>query len=251
MGIALYAFTCGHLTMPTKSFLAGEEGTLTVPVPAYLIVHEKGSVLFDTGMNPAAAHDHGRYTDQIHKSNQLHVTPDELLDARFMQSGLDLSRVTHLVNSHLHYDHAGGNSLAPDVPVIVQSRELDHARRAGLPFGYVAEDFETGQSFTTVDGEHDLFGDGSVVCIPTFGHTPGHQSLKVKTGRGTFVLAGDACYLRRTLDKLHLPRFRADEDAMIASLMALRELQTRGARIMYGHDPEFWQDIPQAPARLG
>ena len=65
------------------------------------------------------------------------------------------------------------------------------------------------------------------------------------------MLAGDACYLRRTLDKLHLPRFRADEDAMIASLMALRELQTRGARIMYGHDPEFWQDIPQAPARLG
>jgi glyoxylase-like metal-dependent hydrolase (beta-lactamase superfamily II) len=251
MGVALYAFTCGYLTMPTKSFLAGEDGTLTVPVPAYLLMHEKGTVLFDTGLNPDAAHDHARYTGQIHHSNQLHAAPADLLDARFEAAGFDLSRVTHLINSHLHYDHAGGNQLAPDVPVIVQSRELDHARAAGLPYGYVAEDFETGQSFRTVDGEHDLFGDGSIVCIPTFGHTPGHQSLKVKTDTGTFVLAGDACYLRRTLEKLHLPRFRADEDAMVASLLALRELEARGARIMYGHDPEFWTGIPQAPERLG
>lgn len=250
MSVELYAFTCGHLTMPTKSFLAGEEGTLTVPVPAYLIVHEKGSVLFDTGLNPHATDADSTYFDHIHPSNQLHVTAPELLSARFEEAQIDLRSVTHLVNSHLHYDHAGGNQLAPDVPVIVQQRELEHARVAGAPFGYVAEDFETGQSFRTIDGEHDLFGDGSIICVPTFGHTPGHQSLKIRTDKGTFVLAGDACYLRRSLEKLHLPRYRADEEAMLASLHTLQDLQNRGAKIMYGHDPDFWKDIPQAPARL-
>ena len=251
MTVALYAFTCGHLTMPFRSFLEGEEGTLKVPVPAYLVVHHKGSVLFDTGLNPHAAHDDSRYRDQVHKSHTFHVTNQELLPARFEEADLDLTSVTHLVNSLLHFDHAGGNQLAPDVPVIVQKRELEHAREAGTPFGYVAEDFETGQSFDMISGEHDLFGDGSVVCIPTPGHTPGHQSLKVATQKGQFVLAGDACYLRRSLDDLHLPRFRHDEEQMLKSLHTLRDLQQRGATIMYGHDPEFWEGIPQAPVRLG
>ncbi len=250
MSATLYAFTCGHLTMPFQAFLEGEKGTLTVPVPAYLIIHEKGSVLFDTGLNPHAVDPASDYMGHMHASTTFHVSEPELLPARFETAGLDIGSVTHIVNSHLHYDHAGGNQLAPDVPVIVQKRELDHARVAGTPYGYVADDFETGQSFTTISGEHDLFGDGSVTCIPTPGHTPGHQSLKVRTEKGSFVLAGDACYLRRSLDKLHLPRFRFDDEQMLASLHTLRDLQRRGARIMYGHDPEFWNSIPQAPARL-
>jgi len=236
--------------MPFKSFLEGVDGTLKVPVPAYLVVHEKGSVLFDTGLNPHAAHEDDRYRSQVHKSHTFHVTQTELLPARFEEAGLDLGAVTHLVNSHLHFDHAGGNQLAPDVPVLVQGVELDHARAVGAPFGYVAEDFETGQSFRTLSGEHDLFGDGSVVCIPTPGHTPGHQSLKVTTAKGTYVLAGDACYLKQSLDDLHMPRFRHDEEAMLASFHLLRDLRARGATIMYGHDPEFWESVPQAPLRL-
>ncbi|MEQ8745903.1 N-acyl homoserine lactonase family protein [Pyruvatibacter sp.] len=250
MSIALYAFTCGHLTIPFKSFLEGEEGLLTVPVPAYLLVHPKGSVLFDTGLNPHAVDPNGSYFDSIHPSNQIRVSTPELLNARFEQAGLDIAGVTHVINSHLHYDHAGGNSLAPDVPILIQKRELDHARAVGTAGGYVSADFETGQSFTMLNGEHDLFGDGSIVCMPTFGHTPGHQSLKVTTTTGTYILAGDACYLRRTLDDMHLPRFRYNDEQMLASLRALKALQQRGARIMYGHDPEFWETVPQAPVRL-
>ena len=63
-------------------------------------------------------------------------------------------------------------------------------------------------------------------------------------------IAGDACYLRRTLDDMHLPRFRYNDEQMLASLRALKALQQRGARIMYGHDPEFWETVPQAPVRL-
>ena len=57
---------------------------------------------------------------------------------------------------------------------------------------------------------------------------------------GDVVLTGDACYLRRTLDELHLPSVVDDADAMLASLARLRALRDAGARIIYGHDPEYW-----------
>ncbi len=53
MGPRLYAMTCGWLTMPSKLFLSGGEGWLAIPVPSYLIVHPKGTALFDTGLETA------------------------------------------------------------------------------------------------------------------------------------------------------------------------------------------------------
>ena len=250
MTVALYAFTCGHLTMPMAAFLEGEPGSLTVPVPAFLAVHEAGAVLFDTGLNPRLADADRLYGGRIHASIETHVTPADLIDARLHAAGIDPHAIAFVVNSHLHFDHAGGNCLAPDVPVLVQAREIDAARRGGARFGYVEEDYDTGQTLRALDGAHDVFGDGSVVCLPTYGHTPGHQSLKVATPRGTYVLAGDACYLRRTLEEMHLPASRYDAEAMRASLTRLKALQRRGATIVYGHDPEFWAGVPQAPSRL-
>ena len=68
---------------------------------------------------------------------------------------------------------------------------------------------------------------------------------------GSVVLTGDACYLRRTLDAMHLPAVVDDADAMRRSLQRLRALRDAGASIIYGHDPEAWATIPQAPAAVG
>ena len=101
-----------------------------------------------------------------------------------------------------------------------------------------------------IDGENDLFGDGSVICIPTYGHTPGHQSLKVRLSTGDVLLAGYACYLRQTLENLHLPKVVHDRKEMLDSLKRIQILQLAGARIYFGHDPEFWGLVPQAPAEI-
>lgn len=90
-----------------------------------------------------------------------------------------------------------------------------------------------------VEGEHDLFGDGAIVTVPTFGHTPGHQSLKVLLPAGDVVLAADAWYFKRTLDDLHLPKLVHNRAQMLDSLPLLRRLRGAGARIFYGHDPSF------------
>ena len=79
------------------------------------------------------------------------------------------------------------------------------------------------------------------------GTRAGHQSLRVRLDSGDVVLAADACYFCRTLRERRLPRHVHDRAAMLASLDRLEALERGGARIVFGHDPEFWQSVPQAP----
>ena len=171
--------------------------------------------------------------------------------ARTLQSQLEIepARIDYVVNSHLHFDHTGGNALLPNARVVIQRREWDAGRTPELikANAYDPRDYDLGHPVMQVEDEHDLFSDGSVVMFPTFGHTPGHQSLKLKLGTGEIVLAADACYLRQTLEELHLPKIVHDPAEMLRSLEALRRMRDAGARIFYGHDPEFWREVPQAP----
>ena len=161
--IILTPFTCGRLT---------------VPVTAYLIEHPAGLALFDTGPGPRSEE-------------------DALIDARLRAVGVDPGQVSLILNSHLHSGHAGGNALLPAASVIVQQAEW-HLAVTGTDSAYHAPDFDTGQPVITVTGAHDVFGDGSVVLVPTPGHTPGHQSARVQTSGGEVLLAGDACGRRRS-----------------------------------------------------
>ena len=250
MAVELYAFTCGFLTLPRAFLLKGESGMITVPVPSYLIVHPKGRVLFDTGLHEKELENPADYAgDVIARYHTFHFSAGEEIGARLRAIGVDPDGINIVVNSHLHFDHCGGNAQLPNADILIQRRELEHARATGSTNGYLVTDWDTGQGFREVDGEHDIFGDGTVVCLPTYGHTPGHQSLVVETAGGRMVLCGDACYFRRTLEEMRLPSPIGVNDAegMRASLRKLKALQDAGARLMYGHDPEFWQDVPQAP----
>ena len=94
-------------------------------------------------------------------------------------------------------------------------------RSATLPS---APDFDHPLDYRPVDGEHDVFGDGTVVLIPTYGHTPGHQSLRVRAGKGAdLVLTADACYTRENMDRDLLPGVLWDADEMARSLARLRD----------------------------
>ena len=254
MAVELYAYTCGRLTIPHNFLLEGESGWVTVPIPAYLIVHPRGRVLFDSGLHLQSQTDPIGYIGEAGmRYNTFHFEAGEEVSARLAAMGVAADQVEFIVISHLHYDHSGGNGQIPNADVVVQRREWAHATAAAdSNQGYLSKDWDTGQKVRQVDGEHDLFGDGAVTCIPTYGHTPGHQSLRVLTERGgEFVLCGDACYLKRSLETLHAPGVIADKAAALAVFARFRKMQARGATIMYGHDPEFWKTIPQAPARLG
>jgi len=222
MTVKLYAMTCGHLTGPLGRLMEGGEGEVRLPIPAYLIEHPKGTAVFDTGMHPDCQRDPlARVGERLNAIFRFHYAPGEEISARLQVMGRDPARIDLVVNSHLHFDHVGGNALIPNATIVVQ-----------------------------LDGEYDLFGDGSVVCLPTHGHTPGHQSLRVRLPSGDVVLAADACYFCQTLQERRLPMNVHDRSQMLASLEKLAQLQASGARIFFGHDHAFWHNVPQAPLQV-
>jgi N-acyl homoserine lactone hydrolase len=166
--------------------------------------------------------------------------------------GLKPDDVRYVANSHLHFDHCGGNEFFSRATFLVQRAELEAARRPGFVPGYSPSpmDFDHPLEYRMLDGEHDVFGDGTVLLLPTYGHTPGHQSLLVRAGKGTQVVcASDACYTRENMDRDVLPKILWNPSVMRDSLAALRKLRdSAGATIFYGHDPEQWAATPRAPA---
>jgi len=252
--VRVFAFTCGWLSSDLGLILGGESGTARLPIPAYVIQHPRGTVLFYSGMHPDLQTDPmTRLGPVVGPLFAVEFTPGEEIGARLAAVDIDPATVTHLVNSHLHFDHTGGNAQIPNARVVVQRREWEAGADPDLAarLAFDRRDYDLGHQVQLLDGEHDLFGDGRVVCVPTYGHTPGHQSLRVRLDDGsTIVLTADACYMRRTLEDLHLPRYVYDRDAMLDVLRRFREWRAAGARIFFGHDAEFWATVPQAPVAL-
>lgn len=252
MAVKIYAMTCGWLTSDLSMMLAGKEGKIHFPVPAYVIDHPRGIVLFDTGLHPQCQHDAPGRIGSLAELFTVQFREGEDIKSRLEALDIDANKIEFLINSHLHFDHTGGNELVPNAKIIIQEREWEagHIPELIQANGYVPSDFDHGHLVQTVNGEHDLFGDGRIVTIPTFGHTPGHQSLKVRLDSGDVVLTADACYLKETMLNLHLPHLVHDRAQMLNSILMLRRLERAGARMFYGHDPEFWTQVPQAPRHI-
>jgi len=251
-GIRLFAMTCGWLSSDLRPMLAGAEGTIRFPVPVYLIEHPKGRVLFDTGMHPLSPEDPFGQIGALASSFRVDMRPGEDVKSRLEKLDIDANKIDYVINSHLHFDHTGGNELLPNAKIFIQEREWEagHVPELIKANAFNPNNYDHGHLVHRVNGEFDLFGDGKIVTVPTFGHTPGHQSLRVKLNSGEVILAADACYFRQSLDNLHLPEIVFDRAQMIDSLLLLRKLRRAGARIFYGHDPEFWQEVPQAPLEV-
>jgi N-acyl homoserine lactone hydrolase len=253
MGARLFAFTCGTVTGDFARLMEGGQGDVTVPVPVFLIEHPKGRVLFDTGLHPECRNDPvGRLGIGTAKLFRIGFRPGEEVSAQLEAIDRDPARIDLVINSHFHFDHVGGNALIPNATMLVQRGEWDAATDPDIAalHGYNRRDFDLGHQLRLIDGEHDVFGDGAVVCLPTPGHTAGHQSLRLRLDSGEVVLAADACYFCQTLRERRLPRYVHDRKAMLASLDRLEALERSGARIFFGHDPEFWRSIPKAPATV-
>ena len=243
--VQLFAVTCGWFELPLTFFVGGEDKTpIKSPIPAYLIKHPKGMALFDTGLGVR----YRRAADAQIGGPGPDFDESADIAMRLRAMDVDPAEVKWIINSHLHLDHCGGNASIPNATVIVQSRELAVARAQADGKMYNPLDYEVGHPFLAIDGEYDLYGDGSVILFPTFGHTPGHQSARVKLPGGDVILAADCCYLKRNLDELTTSPTDHDRAASLETLRRLSDLRGQGVRIFYGHDPEFWRGVPQARA---
>jgi N-acyl homoserine lactone hydrolase len=230
--LRLHALPCGWERAPASAFDplgASHGGEIDVPFFAYVIVHPRGVVLVDSGPHPRLISDPVGHLGAQAATFDIRCTPDDLVSARLRTVGLSPSDVTHVVQSHLHYDHAGGLHDFRHAAWFVQRRELAFARQppayqSGI---YIPAEFEQpGAPWTLLDGRYDLFGDGAVVAIPTPGHTPGHQSVVVALSDWTAVLAADAAYSQTAIETCALPAgaLTWSADAMLDSWQSLSRL---------------------------
>lgn len=155
-----------------------------MPVYVHLIEHPDARVLVDTGLtevHPAAADMDPR------------IRP---LDAQ----DVDLAAIDIVVNTHLHFDHCGGNHLFTGRPIHVQRRELDDARTVE---GYTIPEWvdPPGVRYVPADGEHELLP--GLRLVPAPGHTAGMQVVVIETGGRPVVVGGDVAVWFGELDEPH------------------------------------------------
>jgi N-acyl homoserine lactone hydrolase len=234
-------FNTGWLTAPAGLFRAGDSADepVRLPVPAYLVETEAERILIDTGLHPESVADPGGFYESPET-----LAPFHLEQELSIADQVDLTTLTKVVLTHLHFDHAGALPLVPaEVPLVVQRAEWaaghDEAairRNFYLPRTYAG----TGRSVELVDGDHDLLGDGSVLLLLTPGHTPGHQSVQM----GDLVLGADVTHFASGLDDHRFPIFGDDHAAQARSAERLKELRDAGLTVLPGHDPEVLRPGP-------
>ena len=246
MTISIEPLHCGTLRSTLSMFEAdGGDDQITIPVPSWLIRHPEATVVVDCGMHSELAHE-GDYLDMVSPFFEVGLGEDQLIAGALAARQVDAADVGVVVLTHLHFDHAGGLAQLPNARVVVQRDEwaAGGGDLAALN-NFNPSDYQLGHDVVEVDGEHDLFGDGLVSCVPTPGHTPGHQSVRVRLADQEVVLCGDCAYFERTLNGAPLPALGADLEQQARSIERLVEMRNGGALLIPGHDPESFANLPE------
>lgn len=155
-----------------------------MPVYVHVIDHPNGRVLVDTGMT------------------ELHPAGADL-DPRLFPlttQDFDFTSIDLIVNTHLHFDHCGGNHLFPGKPIYVQRQELEDARSKE---DYTIREWvdAPGVEYFPVDGEFELLP--GLKLVPAPGHTRGLQMIVIETGERPIIVGGDVAVWFGELDEPH------------------------------------------------
>lgn len=207
----------------------------------YLIKHARGWILWDTGVDDtiAARPDGEVPTDP----KAIHWRRPKTLASQLEQLGVKPSDIKFVAISHTHPDHIGNVEMFPQAMLLVQKAEYE------WPGAKSAPRFNPAHPVTKIEGDKDVFGDGSLTIISTPGHTPGHQSLLVKLPKtGALVLSGDAAHFKSNWDNRRVPSINFDKDMTLASMQRIADLLAReNAQLWINHDKAQRDTLKMAP----
>jgi N-acyl homoserine lactone hydrolase len=207
----------------------------------YLIKHQQGWVLWDTGIADAVAAMPNGLAPADPKA--VHWRRPKTLAVQLDQLGVKPSDIKAIAVSHTHPDHVGNVEMFPAVMLYVQKAEYE------WPGANNAPRFKPEHPVTKLQGDHDIFGDGSVVILSTPGHTPGHQSLLVKLpNTGAVVLSGDAAHFKDNWENRRVPSINVDKDGTLASMQKISDTLTKEkAQLWINHDKTQRDSLKMAP----
>ena len=207
----------------------------------YLIKHAQGWFLWDTGVTDAVA----AMPDGLAPADPKAVfwrRPKTLI-AQLEQLGVKAADLKGMAISHTHPDHVGNVEMFPATMLFVQKAEYDWPGVNNQPR------FKPEHPVTKLEGDSDVFGDGSVTILSTPGHTPGHQSLLVKLPKtGAIVLSGDAVHFKGNWDNRGVPSMNFNKDHTLASMQKISDTLTKEkAQLWINHDKSQRDGLKMSP----
>ena len=249
----LYVFSSGALTIGKGILqnLAPNDPPIKIPVGFYVIKHPKGNVLFDTGNNDRIITDPG-YWGAAFKSLTPVNTPDVAIDAQLKKIGLSPDDIKYVVVSHLHLDHGGNVGKFPNSTIIAQKDEVLNAfwPQPGTGGPYMIGDvmplrapnsnYPNAVKMLQLEGDYDIFGDGSMVVKRWVAHTPGR----------TIILTGDNVYFRENVEKNLPPNIvlAYKPDGYYSAYEWIRHMMaTQKADYFTAHDPDAFKAMKKPP----
>ena len=233
------------------SYPKDQDHDIMIPINMWIIDHPMGLIVYDTGNNVAISD--GNCTSHWNEGFcgllQPSQTRADVIDKQLEKVGFAAGDVKIVITSHSHLDHIGNIEMFPDAIHVIQKKELYQAwwpekfQRGGA---HVVADYDDARDFTyfELNGDYDLFGDGSVVVISTPGHTLGHQSVKVRLNdTGTVILTQDAVWIKENLEghPAGLNYSILDYTNSVNRIKMIRDIEN--AQIWMGHSMDQYTEM--------
>jgi N-acyl homoserine lactone hydrolase len=228
----LYRLDCGRSLANDESVWTPGENVgrdIEFSSTCWLIKHGKEWLIWDTGV-PETALNNPQGWSTLPKLIVYHL--DRSLTDQLAEIGLTPGDIGRVAISHTHGDHIGNVSLFPNATIVMQRAEYRWIHSANGPNDNVNQLMAlarklmgTPKTLQLIDGDTDVFGDGSVTLLSTPGHTPGHQSLLVHLKKSGFIiLSGDVAHSEENFEKDIVPSLNTDKAQSVASMKRVRQL---------------------------
>lgn len=247
--VRLYVIDCGTLDIPDVSPYGFKKEDLASPMmsaPCFLVVHPKGTLMWDTGPVPDSNFKAGG------TGTMRYATSTKPLTARLAEIGYAPSDIKYLALSHFHWDHVGNGNLFAKSTWLVPKAERDIMFMDPPSPRTEPQNFSALKNAKTVfiaKDEYDVFGDKTVVIKAAPGHSPASQVLYLKLAKtGFVVVSGDLYHYpeERKLNKIPATEFNADQT--VASRKAVEAYLTKtGAQLWIQHDYITYSKLKKSP----
>ena len=218
--------------------------------PFYVVVHPEGTLMWDAGL-PQMLVGQPDYTDP---SGAFTVSRKDSVINQLKKIGLTPDDIDFIALSHTHFDHSGHANAVKNATWLVQGPEYDFVTSEEVKNNGqgVYEAIQQLDKIKKLEGDYDVFGDGSVIIKSMPGHTPGHQALYLDLPEnGPTLLSGDLYHLYENREHRRVPSFNYDVEETLASMEDFETFaKEMGAKVYVQHQKEDFNKMPKAPEYL-
>jgi len=245
---------CGQATTTDKSIFSPgvDVGVASdIAINCYLIRHDKGLMIWDTGLADGLIN---KPEGVALAGGKLKIFVKKTLSSQLKEIGVKPEDVKHMAFSHMHPDITGNSGKFTSATWYVQKLEFEAAfSKDPKKYRFNPKTYSGLKNNKTIklNGERDVFGDGSVVIIPAQGHTPGSQVLYVELPSGPVILAGDLWPFVSSRTNNSVPKNNFNIADTLKSRANIEALAKKtGAKIWVMHDFDQNAGMVHAPQNI-